>query len=259
MRTIKYYIPQIIKDSLRPIWRQVRPFTHKIILTSLMPEGCIFEVTNPVEKSRVVNLGYEEELIRIFLSEINSGDVVFDIGSCVGLYALHAALCGARVVAFEPDPIYRKRLNKNIRINKLKKSIYVVKWAVSDRKGIGTLYTDGLSTNRSPSLNQVGERGAVTVKTDTIDNAIQKGKLPLPNIVKLDIEGAEILALHGMKQLLRSKDAPQYIFIEFHPDFLRGFNSSVEECLQLIPSAYDKISSKPRDGQMHYIFKKNTS
>ena len=59
----------------------------------------------------------------MLLSKINPGDIFFDIGSSVGLYAIHSAMLGAEVYAFEPDPDIRKRLKRNIKLNKLKQKI----------------------------------------------------------------------------------------------------------------------------------------
>jgi FkbM family methyltransferase len=257
--TMKKFTPQVIRRVIRRMWRKIRAFPYRITLTNFVSEGCKFEVTTRVEEGRVVSLGNEEEFIRLLLAEIQPGDVVFDVGSCVGLFALHAALRGARVVAFEPDPSYRNHLIRNIRINKLQSSIKVVEWAVSDQKDMATLYTDGLG-GRSPSLILIGERGSVLANTDSIDNAIADGRLPLPTLVKLDIEGAEILALRGMKQLLSSKAAPRCLFIELHPDFLEGFHSSVDECVTMIESfGYVKEYFRPRAEQLHYIYRKGLS
>jgi FkbM family methyltransferase len=254
---IAKYIPGSIRVFIRRAWRRIRPFTHRITLTDFVPEGCVFEVTTRPEEARVVNLGDEEEFLRLFLAEVRPGEVIYDVGSCVGLFALHAALLGGRVVAFEPDPSYRKRLLRNIEINRLKDSISVIEWAVSDRKGTEKLYTDGLEGNKSPGLRPVVDRGAVPVNTDTIDNAIGSGRLPLPELVKMDIEGAEILALRGMKQLLSSQNGPRCLFVELHPDFLPGFNSSVKECQSLIESSgYVSEHFKPRAGQLHHIYRK---
>jgi FkbM family methyltransferase len=228
--TMKKFTPQVIRRVIRRMWRKIRAFPYRITLTNFVSEGCKFEVTTRVEE-----------------------------GSCVGLFALHAALRGARVVAFEPDPSYRNHLIRNIRINKLQSSIKVVEWAVSDQKDMATLYTDGLG-GRSPSLILIGERGSVLANTDSIDNAIADGRLPLPTLVKLDIEGAEILALRGMKQLLSSKAAPRCLFIELHPDFLEGFHSSVDECVTMIESfGYVKEYFRPRAEQLHYIYRKGLS
>jgi len=79
----------------------------------------------------------------------------------------------------------------------------------------------------------------------------------LPTLVKIDIEGAEILALRGMNKLLSSKDAPRYLFIELHPDFLKGFRSSIEECVTIIESfGYVAEYSRSRADQFHYIYRK---
>jgi FkbM family methyltransferase len=256
--TIKKFTPQVIRRvvrHIRRIWRNIKPFPHRITLTSLVSGGCKFEATTRVEEGRVVGLGDEEDFIRLLLAEIQPGDVFFDVGSCVGIYALHAAILGVRVVAFEPDPSYRRRLLKNIRLNKLQGRIQVVEWAVSDRTGTATLYTNGVE-GRSPSLSQVGERSAVCVDTDSIDNAIADGRLPYPTMVKIDIEGAEVLALRGMSQLLSSQDSPRCLFIELHPGFLPGFGSSADECMGIIESfGYVREYFHSRAEQLHCIYR----
>lgn len=252
--TVKALIPDGIKVSVKKLWHKVRP--PRIKLTRFVHSGCVFEITTKMEKFRVTSYGDEADTIEKVLAEIKPGDVFYDIGSCVGLYALHAAILGCQVVAFEPDPSYRKRLKRNIQINGLRKSIRVLEWAVSDQQSAVTLYTDGVDGN-SPSLRQTGSRNKVTVKTDTIDHAIGHGQLPVPNIVKLDIEGAEILALRGMKTLLTSKSAPRFLFIEFHPDYLPSFNSSFEECEALVESyGYTEVHSLRRAKQNHYFYVK---
>jgi FkbM family methyltransferase len=253
---IKTYIPVPVRMSIKKIWHRIRP--PRIKLTKFVPKGCTFEITSKVEHYRVASYGDEPDSIQRLLSEIKTNDVFYDIGSCVGIYALHAALLGAEVVAFEPDSGYRKRLKRNIKINRLKKKIQVVDWAVSDRSGNITLYTDGVEGN-SPSLRLVGDRGVVTVKTNTIDYAISSNQIPCPNIVKMDIEGAEMLALQGMKKLLNSEEAPRFLFVELHPKFLVSFNSSVEECEMFIESfGYTKAYTTQRSDQTHCFYNKTS-
>lgn len=230
---------------------------YQVTLTNFISEGCKFEITTHMEKGRVLGMGDEEDFLRLFMEKIQPGDVFFDIGSCVGLYTLHAALRGTKVWAFEPDQSYRNRLIRNIEINKLQSSIKVIDWAVSDRQGLATLYTDGVE-GVSPSLVQVEKRGSILINTDSIDNAIAHGRIPKPTIMKLDIEGAEILALQGMKQMLSAEDAPRYLFIELHPKFLKGFQSSMEECVTIIESfGYVAEYSRSRAEQIHCIYKKS--
>lgn len=251
---IKSWIPNPIKGTIKKIYRKIRP--PRIRVSKFTQPGCEFEVTTKMEGDRVRSFGNEAESITSVLAEIKPSDVFYDIGSCVGIYAIHAARMGASVIAFEPDPGYRKRLQRNIQINRFEKKVKVIDWAVSEDKGAANLYTDGVNGN-SPSLRLVGDRGLVTVKTNSIDNAIKLGQLPWPDLIKMDIEGAEILALRGMVQTLSSEKSPRYLFIEFHPKFLPEFNSSVDECVHIIEACgYGQDQASHRSDELHFIFRK---
>lgn len=253
-RLIKSFIPDVVKVTVKKSWHKIRP--PRIRLTRFIETGVVFEITSKMERHRVSGYGDEVETIEKILAEIKPGDVFYDIGSCVGLYSLHAAMLGAKVIAFEPDPDYRKRLMRNIKINRLGKDVKVLDWAVSDQNGSVSFYTDGVDGN-SPSLREVGSRNSVIVQTKTIDNAIADKEIFSPDIIKLDIEGAEALALKGMKKLLASPSAPRFLFVEFHPGFLPQYNASLEECKNFIEQyGYREIQSFRRNDQQHYFFKK---
>lgn len=254
LRLIKSSIPDGVKVKAKELWHKISP--PRIRLTKFITSGVVFEITTKIEKFRVTSYGDEADTIEKVLAEIKPGDVFYDVGSCVGLYSLHAAMLGAKVIAFEPDPAYRKRLMRNIKINRLEKDVKVLDWAVSDQNGAVTLYTDGVDGN-SPSLREVGSRNSVTVQMKTIDSTLADEEILPPDIIKLDIEGAEALALKGMANLLASSAAPRFLFVEFHPDFLPQFNSSLEECKYFIEQfGYHEIQSFRRSHQQHYFFKK---
>ena len=255
INVIKSILPLAIRIRAERLYKKIKP--PRITLDNFYSNGCVFEIINPMEEYRVISLADEEEFIRLLLEEIQPGDILFDIGSCIGMHALHAALYSAKVFAFEPDPSIRKRLKRNIKINKLKKDINVINWAVSNKKGKEILYTDGIEGN-SPSLRLFGDRSFIEVDTDTIDNKLIHGDLPSPTLIKMDIEGAEILALQGMKGLLTSEIAPRKVFIELHPEFLGYFNSSMEECMNIFKIYGYKLDyCKPRQNQIHCIYNKS--
>lgn len=251
---LKTLILNLIPTS---IWQKIQPYWHRIKypmlieVAQLTDQTIQFEASTLMEEYRIKDLGQEEEFIEMMLEDIVDSDVFFDIGGCVGLVALPAALRGSTVYSFEPDPGYRQRLNRNVDLNQLHQSVHIIDWAVSDDEGTVTLYTDGVN-GRSPSLSEVGSRGATHVKTNSIDNAIDSGFLPSPSIIKLDIEGAEILALKGMQKLLNSKNKPRKIMCELHPELLIGFGSTVEECDQLLKDAGYRVTySSERNKQIH--------
>lgn len=216
---------------------------------AIFPSGVKFRVTNPTERYRVTE---EEEDVRFLLEKLSSRHILFDIGACIGVYSLHAARKCRQVFAFEPDVGFRQHLERNIMLNELT-NVIVIPWAVSDKGGVLKLFTDG-TAGKSPSLVNTGFTEEVEVETYTLDEKVNSGELPAPDVIKMDIEGAEILALRGMVNLLNSH-LPKYVFIEIHPKLLLGFSSTKEEVLDIFSAAgYQAIYQKQRDLEEHYLF-----
>jgi FkbM family methyltransferase len=169
------------------------------------------------------------------------------------MVALHAAkIC--HTVAFEPDPSFRRRLQVNSALNP-DRTFTLEPTAISDLDGDVVLYTDG-DDGTSPSLvQQRGEKGSVSVAARSLDSLIAEGRLPRPTVIKLDIEGAEILALRGAKRLLAASERPRALFIEVHDTFLPGFGSSADEVYALLHEyGYTMATYRARrDGQTNLI------
>ncbi|MEM7534203.1 MAG: FkbM family methyltransferase [Chloroflexota bacterium] len=252
----KQIIPASVRSRLKTIQNKIKyPY-----ITTLGDEpfaGSRFEISGPTEEFRILHYGDERQFSQMILDAIEPRDVFFDIGSCVGILAIPASLHQAQVFGFEPDPMYRQRIQRNIELNDIKSGIQILDWAVSDQSGTAKLYTDGIE-GLSASLQAAGGRGYVQVETNSIDQAIASNILPPPDIIKLDIEGAEILALRGMRNLLHSHDAPRMIFCEFHQSFLAEFDATEEDCIQiLLDAGYERTYWEPRNDQSHGVFAKN--
>jgi FkbM family methyltransferase len=218
--------------------------------------SCVFEISGPVEEFRVKKMGGETEYTKRILREINRDDIVYDIGSCVGMVAIPAMLIGAEVVCFEPDPSIRKRLENNLKLNNLDDGPMIIEWAVTDDQGEIELYSEGIN-GVSPSLVMTKKRKSITVPADSIDNALAQGSLPVPTIIKMDIEGAEGPATKGMVKLLSSENAPRLLFLELHPSNLHLLGYDESEYIQLIESfGYGLVYKIERFQQIHTIFKK---
>jgi FkbM family methyltransferase len=225
-----------------------------VTLTEFQTPGVRFEVSNVTEHFRVVLHGGETEYTAAMLQDLHDGDVLFDIGANVGMVALHAAkIC--RTVAFEPDPSFQRRLEVNKALNP-DRAFALEPIAVSDTDGNVVLYTDGAGGN-SPSLVQQGEAGrdSMSVPTRSLDSLLTEGRLPHPTVIKLDIEGAEVLALRGAKQLLTGPQRPRALFIEVHDTYLPGFGSSAEEVHAMLHEfGYTEATYRAeRWGQTHLI------
>jgi len=226
-----------------------------VTIRAFLLRGCTFEVTNHIESYRIESYGDEDEFSEIILGEIHKDDIFYDIGACVGFLTIHAARKGANVVAFEPEPDFRRRIIRNISLNKLN-NIQLIDWAVSDSKGFANLVSEGAAGN-SPRISDNDNLPRIEVQTDTIDAAISRNEIPPPNVIKIDIEGAEILALRGMERVLAFKNFPRAIFIELHPEFLPNFNSSPQEVSEILSShGYVEKYCRSRNNQVHCLYKK---
>ncbi len=160
---------------------------------------------------------YEPDQEDCFLSFVKPGGRIFDIGANIGIYSVLAASKGAEVAAFEPSPRAQKLLKDNIEMNNLKAQITVYPLAVSKEEGKVTFYE---GHDRNWSVGRVFRYGnrtdtqTVEVDTQTLDRLAEK--IGCPDVIKVDIEGAEWLALQGAAKLLARPDAPVFL-MELHP------------------------------------------
>lgn len=153
---------------------------------------------------------YDRSTISWWTGQMGPGRVLFDVGANVGLYSLTAAAKGARVYAFEPNPRTRAKLDKNVRQNELQDRIRVLSEALCDTVGKATLYDDanaeGMGANAgvaSLSPRNAGGR-SIPVNTSTIDATVAELKLDRLHWIKMDIQGAELAALRGAADTLRT-------------------------------------------------------
>jgi len=162
---------------------------------------------------------YEPEIRSLFCSLINKGGTVVDIGASLGLYTLIAAKKlgnSGFVYSFEPDPIRYAKLMENIRINRLN-NIKAFNVALSDREeDIEIIYhhpRDGFKK--------------CIVKAQPLDSLNIK-----PDLIKMDVDGAEIKILEGMKKTM-TYCRPK-IICEIHPDEIAQMGYNTDDLSSLL-------------------------
>lgn len=237
-------------------WRRKR----QVQLSGITSQPLRFYVASHVENFRILRYGGEQEILTRFLQLLQPADTVFDVGASVGLYCVATATVvqQGNVYAFEPDPETYAWLRKNVKLNRLR-NVHLLNWAVSNQTGEATLYTDGVE-GYAPSLVKQEQPNAPAgerrIKTDTLDRQIAQGSLPVPDVLKVDIEGAEQLCLLGSQRLLGNEfgKKPRLIFLELHPLSLPLFGSSIEEVTELILGAGYTIDDRfERNDQIHWF------
>jgi FkbM family methyltransferase len=152
----------------------------------------------------------DPDLLRGAQLMVRPGDVVWDIGANVGLFAMAAASCAGRdgkVVCFEPDTTLVAILRRNAALHRSTVAeIIVVNAAVAGRTGIRQF---NIAT-RSRAANALAGYGSVNVGAIAESHAVvtlsiedSLSWLPAPNVVKIDVEGAEVEILRSGSLLLR--------------------------------------------------------
>ncbi len=179
---------------------------------------------------------YEEATSQLFGKLLRRGDAVLDIGANLGYFSLLAARHVGRdgvVHAFEAASGARERLSRNITLNSLR-NVFVQPVAVLDRCADVTFSIAAEGHSGISSLRSLKDRsaGQVTVPGISIDSML--ATLPRIRLVKLDIEGAEMLALRGMTELIE-RDRP-FIILELTDDYLRDLGDTAEDVMQFFES-----------------------
>jgi len=214
-----------------------------------------FRAASGTEVSRTLDYGLETVSLPAFLFFVREEDIVWDIGASVGLFTVHTAAGAAKVVAFEPDPPTFKRLQENVALNGLEAKVEFHAVALGETRGQLDLESDGLD-GFAPALSQGNLRRhkrSVSVPVETIDHLISQNVVS-PTVIKIDIEGAELMALRGARDLLRGPKKPRLLFVEVHPEFLKGFGSTAAEVADLlVDSGYRVLATSQRAEQYHLI------
>jgi FkbM family methyltransferase len=144
---------------------------------------------------------YERDLQHVIVERVHAGDVFYDIGANVGFFTLLAAARvgpTGRVIAVEPVPRNVDLLRRHLVLNAIENvSVFAV--AVADQPG-----EQRFDAAASPSMGHLDAGGSLAVQVTTIDELVATGSAPPPQVIKMDVEGAESRVLAGAVHVLRA-------------------------------------------------------
>ncbi len=183
-----------------------------------------------------------------FLHGLDLSDkTVFDIGGFVGLMTLFFASRAERVYTFEPNPDSRHRIETNLELNNFK-NVTLRPVALGDKPGTLTLVIDDLMSGGASGdpeiskalLDSATHARTIQAELTTVDREIEAG-LPIPDFVKVDVEGMEFFVLRGMRQLLATRKP--WVYFELHgtdqSDKLRNASDVINGLRELNYEIYD--------------------
>lgn len=219
-----FRIGRITKFS--PSWRGVESLTE--LYRKMIPEDFLLRIKDidgdlTFDVNLRGNMGlylwhypklFEKEEREMFCASVTPGCTVLDVGANIGFYTLLAAKRGARVFSIEADPLNVAMLRHHVEINGFGKQVTIHQMAATDSVKRVPLYRHPFNLGESNIL----ENGQICemIEGTTLDSL----NLPSIDICKMDIEGAELMALRGMQDTLAR--SPQIkLFVE-HADVFKN-------------------------------------
>lgn len=168
---------------------------------------------------------WERFQTKLFKDSVHKGMVVVDIGAHIGYYALLAAERVGKngaVFAFEPDESNYAFLIRNIEQNEYG-NVTPVKKAVTSSTGKVKLFLDAHESGEHSIVGDKRRQKAVLVDSVALDDFLDKDYAV--DVIKMDIEGAEMAALLGMNKVI-ARSPKLVMFTELYPKALEraGFS-----------------------------------
>ena len=267
---IKNFIKKLTYSPLlsKIVWRlHIAPLARRAYFYINRPRGGVislsvggisakFFVHSPWELRALEpegKMGNEKHILEVLESKIKRGDVIFDVGSNFGIYTIFLAKKSqsGKVAAFEPEEESYNNLQDNVKLNNLT-NVISINIALGNTNEETNLYL-GQVTGASSLVRKPGDgRGVQKVKTRKGDDIIAEKDLPIPKLVKIDVEGGEYDVLRGMEKSL-SDSRCKYVCCEIHPqNFPEGL--TVEKIFRLLESfGFKKIKEYKRGTSEFHI------
>lgn len=215
---------------------------------------------------------HEPRVCRILRAYLAPGDVFFDVGANLGFFTvLGARLCdpGGSVHAFELDPRLMGEIHRSVHLNRNLTEVHTVCCACTDQDG--DIVEFGPAEPGNPSTNRLrrnvaveGENEAVygVAVTLTLDRYCRRTGL-VPDLVKMDVEGAETSALAGFRGVL--SHGRTRLVLELHRSVLRERGEDPEALIEgvreldydvrVVPAYREQLVERPLRGTLQPLGK----
>jgi len=230
----------------------------------------VYATPNKHTRWRVDSLFDKEPVTIAWIGAFAPTDVLVDVGANVGMYTIWAAKTrGIRVFAFEPEAQNYALLNRNIALNGLGDSVKAYCLAMSDRPGYSELHLSEMMIGgschslgeqvdfRHQPMRPAFSQGCVAAK---IDDLVASGLIPVPNHIKIDVDGFEPKVISGAAAVLRER-ALRSLLIEVN----QNLSDHLEMVEQLVALGFSfdreqvaaaERKSGPFKGCAEYVFRR---
>lgn len=248
IRLLNRFMGKIHYSKFGPIIARSYEMITKERVSVVRRYNASFELSNRLPGERAILFyAYEPKVTNIFLSLLDEGDTVVDVGAWIGYYALLAASkvgYNGKVIAIEPHPLNLAKLHRNIELNGFD-NIIVIESAVGAEETSMELETgstpllhrlkDSNYTYVSNSNDIVKESRNNTIKVNVrrLDNILAALGIDDIKLLMMDIEGYEYNALLGCGRWIEEGKIDN-IIVEVHTYFLQQLYKSFDDVLNVL-------------------------
>jgi FkbM family methyltransferase len=177
---------------------------------------------------------YEQKKVELFVTQIHEGNVVLNVGANIGYFSLlfsHLVGPTGFVYSFEPLPRNVDYMRTNLILNNIR-NVTIVESAVAFKEG-----NESFAFGDDHSQGHISSQGDLIVNVVSLDKMIERFEIPVPQFIKMDIEGGEYEALLGARALFNNHNI--VLFLATHgPDVHK-------KCIDLLK--YMGYTIKPLD------------
>ncbi len=231
-----------------------------------------YVIKNNETLGRAKTLFTKEKITIEWIRSFQSNSVFFDIGANVGMYSIYATTLdrSLKVFSFEPESNNFQTLIENIITNNFSDNINAFPIAIGDKSGFTDLYLNSFSAGRSHHMiDQMLDHNLKNksfmlkqgVFKTSLDDLIFKWKFPMPDYIKIDVDGIENQIIKNSKKTLKNKKLKS-LLIEINQN--REEDREIINILNKLNFKYDQSQvnqatrpSGPHKGYAEYLFTRN--
>jgi FkbM family methyltransferase len=210
------YLPLRILGALSPQWAKVRGM------------WLLLHPQDGLQKQILLDGAYEPDVVDILHKYLRPGATFVDVGANIGYFTLIAAQTvgpQGTVHSFEPGPETAERCRQNVARNGLADNVQLHQIALSNQLAQLAFYISSDSGNSSLSGEGLDVKERVTVQTRSGDDVLSD--LTRLDLLKMDVEGAELKALYGLRGTLERFRPP--VILEVFDELLTHQGASARE------------------------------
>jgi FkbM family methyltransferase len=262
-KPIASHVTKLITRRLRHLWRDYLQWPVSVwrlrgyARLPMAGQDFTFRITgvNLWWAQRVWDGRWETSLHGFLQTVLRPGDVFFDIGAYMGDYTVLAARLvqpGGRVYCFEPDPVARELLDRNVAANAAS-GVTVLPYVVTDHDGSATLGSPSWSGQLGTSASAVTTDGSdgLPIEAVTLSGFCRRRNV-YPSVMKITAMGEEPKVFAEAKDVIQQT---RVVVVHFEADLLRragadpdSFFQSLFDFGRRVTVIYQKSDDGPQPG-----------